>query len=97
VLEAGEPKGDLNFGDLEVDSLRICWDVDRLSVAAFICRGARPEYFRMSWCPVSIEQLALSKIASSTKNLGGCMGDREGYRNSKVKASFAFAARTDKM
>jgi hypothetical protein len=97
VLEAGEPKGDLNLGDLEVDSFRICWDVDVRSAVSLIRRGARPEYFRMSWCPVSVEQLALSKIASSTKDFGGCMVDREGYRNSKVNASFAFATRTDKM
>src|SRR6266480_3847946 len=94
VLEAGEPKGDLKLGDLEVDSLRICCDVDRCSTAAaLIRRGALPEYFRMSWCPISTAQLPLSKIASSTKDLGGCTGEGEGYRNSKVKASFAFAAR----
>ena len=71
MLEAGDPKGDLKLGDLEADSLRICCGVDRDSVAALIRRGARPEYFRMSWCPVSTEQLALSKIASCTKDFGG--------------------------
>lgn len=93
VFEAGEPKGDLKLGDLDADPLRVC--CDSAAAAPLMRRGARPEYFRMSWRPISTAQLPLSKIASSTKDLGGCVGEGEGYRKSKVKASFAFAARTN--